>query len=85
MDKETKEYLKEAIIHDIETMADDVSICFDEEETDTPFRIISKLAKFANKNGIDFWDIVKSNRTDYEFRRLTYLFENNNLDGFNDR
>lgn len=84
MDKETKEYLQNNIIRDIEQMADDVSIVFD-EATETglpPITIIANLIVFAKKNDVDFWKTVKSNRSKYEYERLNYIFETNGLEGF---
>ena len=80
MDKETKEYLQNKIIQDIEEMADDVSIFLDEDEKRTPRQVIIDLKVFAMKHGVDFWAIVKSNRTKYENKRLTYIYEKNTMD-----
>ena len=82
MDIETKEYLQRKIIQDIEDMADDVSILWEEDETLPPISIIANLILFAEKYDINFWDIVKSNCSPYEEKRLKYIFNNNGLDGF---
>jgi hypothetical protein len=84
MDKETKEYLQNKIVQDIENMADDVSIIFDEaEETGLPsITIIADLIMFAKKNGVDFWKTVKKNCSKYEHNRLKYIFNNNTDEGF---
>jgi hypothetical protein len=84
---ETKEYISKNIIRDIEELADDVSVLFDNEEDGggTPKVQIDEMIVFAKKNGIDFWAIVKSNCSPYEKERLEYIYEGKDLEELDKR
>lgn len=74
----TKDFLHRKITQEIIDWAD-------EPIFDNPKQEIDELISLAKENGIDFWQIVKSNCSLYELTRLQYLYEGKDLQDLDEK